>query len=102
MPTIKQNNPVRNDRTLGKRVYQKVYQDKRWKRLRQVKFMENPICEKCRERGITTVTQHIHHVKPFDVNSPDLEARAFDYDNLISLCVECHNKMHRGSNIEFR
>lgn len=70
--------------------------------LRAEKMRTSPLCERCRAEGKTVPTQHIHHIVPFDVNAPDLEARAFDYDNLISLCVECHSKEHGGTKVERR
>jgi 5-methylcytosine-specific restriction enzyme A len=97
MPTI--NLPKRRPRpkTYNKAVYQDVYQDPRWRRLRDQKLMDNPICELCEMKGRVTQTEEIHHIKPFEISKgrEELELLAFDYDNLISLCIPCHKEEHR-------
>ena len=91
MPTIKL---VKSHRqvTVNKKEYQKVYNCRRWKELRAAKFADNPVCEECAKEGRTTPTKEIHHIKPFEIDN-DLSL-AYDYDNLISLCVECHKQAH--------
>ena len=81
------------ERTFNKSAYQKVYQDKRWKRLRKSKLRGNPLCEDCERVGKVSITEEVHHIKPFDITG-DYELLAFDYDNLMSLCKECHHKKH--------
>ena len=34
--------------------------------------------------------QNVHHIQPIDLR-PDL---ALNIDNLITLCIDCHNKVH--------
>lgn len=80
-----------------KKERQKVYQDKRWKTLRALKIQNNPLCEKCYEEGRITPAHDVHHIKSFCVRgiSPEeKEKRAFDYNNLKSLCRDCHIKIH--------
>jgi 5-methylcytosine-specific restriction protein A len=92
MPTIKlikSKRPV----TVNKKEYQKVYNTRRWKDLRAAKIRNNPVCEECARQGKTTPTKEIHHIKPFEIDN-DLSL-AYDYDNLISLCVECHKQAHK-------
>jgi 5-methylcytosine-specific restriction protein A len=86
--------------TINKKEYQKIYNTPRWKKLRRLKLQNNPICEKCWERGIVTPTEEIHHIVPF---IQDIEM-AFDYDNLIALCVECHKEAHKNihEGVEYR
>ena len=91
MPTIKLPKSRRQP-TYNKAQYQKVYNTPRWKRLRAEKFAANPVCEVCAAKGIARLTEEIHHIVPFEIDN-DLSL-AYDYDNLISLCVECHKKMH--------
>lgn len=85
---VKSKKPV----TVNKREYQKVYNTKRWKTLRALKIADNPVCEECEKEGRTTPTQEIHHIKPFEING-DMSL-AYDYDNLISLCIEHHKQAH--------
>jgi 5-methylcytosine-specific restriction protein A len=58
----------------------------RWKRLRLLKLGHDPLCEDCREHGVTEPAAQVHHMIPV-AERPDL---AFDRDNLRSLCTTCH------------
>jgi 5-methylcytosine-specific restriction protein A len=91
MPTIKLSKTKRRP-TYNKAGYQKVYNTPRWKRLRAEKVANNPVCELCAAKGITRVVEEVHHLVPFEIDN-DLSL-AYDYDNLISLCVECHKQLH--------
>lgn len=97
MPTICLGKKKPRQRTLNKQLYQDIYQDPRWKRLRAAKFGVNPLCEKCEEKGKVTLTQEVHHKIPFQTGKTqeEIEALAFDWDNLQSLCVPCHKEADR-------
>jgi 5-methylcytosine-specific restriction enzyme A len=97
LPTIKLSKPRAIVPTTRKREYQHIYQDKRWKRLRSAKMKNNPICERCEALGIVKVTDEVHHKIPFDNGKTfdEVEMLAFDYDNLESLCTECHQSVHK-------
>lgn len=96
MPTINLGTGKARDRTVNKAAYQSIYQDSRWKSLRLQKLKDNPVCELCDLEGKTSPTKEIHHKIPFDISmsQEQIEALAFDYDNLISLCIPCHKKQH--------
>lgn len=74
-----------------------VYNTARWKRLRLVKLRNNPLCEVCEKKGITKMADDVHHIQSFmSVDNPEArKALAFDYDNLMSLCDECHSEIHK-------
>lgn len=74
-----------------------VYNTARWKRLRLVKLRNNPLCEVCEKKGITKMADDVHHIQSFmSVDNPEaIKALAFDYDNLMSLCDECHSEIHK-------
>lgn len=74
-----------------------VYNTARWKRLRLVKLRDNPLCEVCEKKGITKMADDVHHIQSFmSVDDPEArKALAFDYDNLMSLCDECHSEIHK-------
>lgn len=74
-----------------------VYNTARWKRLRLVKLRNNPLCEVCEKKGITKMADDVHHIQSFmSVDDPEArKALAFDYDNLMSLCDECHSEIHK-------
>lgn len=93
MPTINLGNRRKRERTVNKTALQSFYNTPRWKRLRSAKFRDNPLCEICEARGLTSQTQEVHHIVPIDPNHPD-EDFIFDYDNLLSLCYDCHSRLH--------
>lgn len=80
----------------------KYYSSKQWFKLRKAKLMDSPLCEVCSKAGRTTGAEHVHHIRsPFKV--PDNGERAslfYDYDNLMSICSECHGKHHRLEQIK--
>ncbi len=68
----------------------KIYHTKRWQNLRKKKLNNNPICEMCEKNNRITMAVMVHHKTPVKENG-DL---AMDYDNLMSLCRQCHNEIH--------
>lgn len=97
MPTINLPRQKKRDITVSKRSYQKIYQDSAWFRLRRRKLKNNPLCEICETNGKVVQTQEVHHIIPFDygIDEEDKKRLAFDYDNLMSLCIECHKSEHK-------
>ena len=98
MPTIKL--PKRkhdNVRTTRKVKYQDIYQDPRWRAIRDAKKRNNPLCERCEEKGLVTPAKEIHHKIPFDCGrtEEEIEELAFDYDNTKSVCDSCHTEEHK-------
>ena len=83
--------------TTSKKEYQEIYQDKRWRKLRKIKLMNNPLCERCERKGLITPTEEVHHIKPFEQGKTkeEIELLAFDYDNLESCCEPCHEQAHK-------
>jgi 5-methylcytosine-specific restriction protein A len=94
MPSIVLPQRKKRDRTVNKQALQKFYNTPKWKNLRLYKFSQNPVCELCEEKGLTRQTEEIHHVIPIDLQNPD-PSLIFDYDNLLSLCNECHSRLHQ-------
>ncbi len=100
MPTIKKLprriNTATPD-TERRRERHEIYDTQRWRTLRDCKFADQPICERCLERGIVTPADEIHHRVSFMSVPAGSEriALAFDYDNLMSLCRACHQDIHR-------
>jgi len=98
VPTIKLPRQKKRDLTIPKRGYQKIYQNTAWIRLRHRKLRNNPLCEKCEENGKVVLTQEVHHIIPFDfgINDDEKKRLAFDYNNLMSLCIACHKSEHKN------
>jgi len=74
-----------------------VYATTKWRKLRLSKLMDNPLCEVCLAIDIITPAIDIHHIDSF-MNYEGLKRldKAFNYDNLQSLCKECHQKLHNS------
>lgn len=97
MPTIykppknlqKNNNQYDSER-------RKIYNSERWRRLRAWKFASDPLCEMCLKEDKVVPAEDIHHIVSF-MSTDDPEQRiflAYDYENLMSLCKQCHQKVH--------
>lgn len=67
-----------------------------WKQLRNSYIAEFPLCQSCLEKGKITPGKDVHHVISFS-SGKTLEEQlklAYDYDNLMTLCRECHLEKH--------
>ena len=62
-----------------------------WRRIRDRHLAREPLCEMCRERGRFVAATLVHHIKPLG------DGGTHDESNLMSLCVSCHEKIHRRS-----
>jgi 5-methylcytosine-specific restriction endonuclease McrA len=87
--------------------YRRIITGKRWGKLRGLKMLKNAIdnggfCEQCvknyfvggpRPRKATEV----HHIVPIESASTreEMEALAYDENNLMALCSQCHHEAHR-------
>lgn len=75
----------------------RLYNSQRWKKLRDTHLMFNPLCERCLKDGVTTSGAEVHHVRPISTarTLSEAEQLAFDSTNLMTLCVDCHHKVHQ-------
>ena len=71
--------------------YQQFYNSRELRDLRNYKFaMADGLCELCKKKGIVRACREIHHIVPIEIDY----SKRLDYDNLIALCPDCHNKIH--------
>ncbi|KAA6338638.1 hypothetical protein EZS27_013381 [termite gut metagenome] len=97
MPTIyKPKKKYKREVTDKRAERSDIYNTPQWKRLRNAKYIENPLCERCLEKGIIKPAEHIHHIISFMQTDNQLRRLelAFDYSNLQALCTDCHNEIH--------
>lgn len=66
------------------------WKDKREKILRR----DNYLCQECKRYGRTTAASTVHHIIPLNWCLLFNKALALFSINLVSLCDQCHNKMH--------
>ena len=81
-----------------------IYNSREWKELRRAKLRAQPLCEKCladgRAAGVAggwiRSAHCVHHITPIETAATMEEMRrlAFNPANLMSLCDDCHHKIH--------
>ena len=99
MPTINKPKKKYNRKKHGlqKLIQQHVYSTARWVNVRKAYVMEHPLCGRCLSEGRTKETEEVHHIIPLKTCNGDLNyllQLAFDYDNLMSVCCQCHEDIH--------
>lgn len=103
MPTINKTPVVpkrkRTVKMMPDRTYKawKLYNTDRWRKMRQSKLMETPLCEVCSSRGLVVLADSVHHINEIlnGENELEMQSIAYDYNNLLSICSTCHNRYHR-------
>lgn len=94
MPYLKKPNK-QPPRTFNREERQKIYQSTKWKELRLAKLMQQPLCELCLAKDIIKPVEDIHHIDSFmNYTGTKRLSKAFDFNNLMSICKECHAKEH--------
>ena len=78
--------------TIAKKARHKIYNNRRWRKVRLLKLTNDPLCEMCLKEGIITSADAIHHIIPIDIDV----SLAYEYTNLMSICHECHGKIHQS------
>ena len=67
------------------------YHTKQWQNIRERALKRDGYkCRECARFGKIRPATQVHHIKPIE-EAPELK---LDMDNLISLCMACHNKKH--------
>ncbi len=97
MPTI--NKPKNKTRYVkhGKDAeIRKIYNTTQWRKLRAAYLLEHPLCEDCLDRDEVREAVEVHHVRPISTgyDTDQMKTIAYDADNLVALCAECHHKRH--------
>lgn len=70
----------------------RLYDTPKWKKKRhRINRDSGYMCELCLRKGIRASAEAVHHIVPLEC-SDTLKLK--DY-NLISLCWQCHEKMHK-------
>lgn len=71
----------------------KFYSSPEWKRLRgEIVLRDKSICQKC---GILILSKpNVHHIKHLNPNNIDDVNVSLNPSNLMTVCEDCHNKIH--------
>ena len=92
-PKCKQESNKDYDTNIRAKDRKKIYNDKKWLDIREVALLRDSLlCQECLRKGIYTEAKIVHHI----VELKDDVTKAYDLDNLESVCVACHNKEHKG------
>jgi len=69
----------------------RFYKSKQWELVRDAVLRRDGYsCQLCKRYGRMVGARHVHHIYPFE----DYPEYALKRWNLISLCQQCHNRMH--------
>lgn len=96
MPTI--NLPMRKTQDKSNNlIYKLVYNTRLWRKIRLNYLMQNPLCEICLDNGKIIGANEVHHINPISNATSEMEIKrlGFNTENLMSLCSECHNNIHK-------
>lgn len=76
--------------------YIKLIHSKKWVKLRNIYLSRHPLCEICRRSERLRPATEVHHKKPIETGYTyaDKERLAYDVNNLMALCSECHRNEH--------
>ena len=76
--------------------WNKYYQNRQWKLLRDYYMSLHPICADCAIEGRSVPADECHHKVPFSTGETETEKMQLllDPDNLVALCRSCHLKRH--------
>lgn len=88
---MQQANRISNRKYNKKRnpKYFKFYNSKQWKKLSKKRLIFDGFkCVKCGK-----VASEVHHIKP--IQAEEGWSLRYDFGNLQSLCLRCHNKAHK-------
>lgn len=81
----------------GRKIVNKFYQSKAWRRFTREHRIIEPLCRECKKDGIITPAYCTDHIKPINpLDSYDTMngryGEPLDHDNAQSLCESCHAK----------
>ncbi len=72
--------------------HKKFYKSKEWKRLREyILKRDNYMCAECIKVDKVTTCNTVHHL----VEIREDFSKALDESNLVTICHDCHNKIHK-------
>lgn len=72
--------------------YRKFYKSVQWRIVRDyILKRDNYICQDCIKDNKITICNTVHHI----IEVKEDYSKALDENNLITLCADCHNKVHK-------
>lgn len=79
------------------KTYNRLINCQKWRNIRNEYLCANPLCERCKEQGIVTIAECVHHITPVEDGRSveEMELLAYNRNNLMSLCFSCHEAIHK-------
>ncbi|XOQ58032.1 MAG: Putative HNH endonuclease [Lactobacillus delbrueckii] len=78
------------------------YRSASWRSIRQqVLQRDMHLCQICKAEGRYTLGDTVHHIEPLRKTGDD-SYKAFSMDNLITVCRQCHNRLHREKGMKLQ
>ena len=77
--------------------WNKYYQNKKYKKLRDWYMREHCLCQDCLFNGRSVPATELHHIRPISTGQTEEERMQLLMDwenNWVALCSECHDKRH--------
>jgi 5-methylcytosine-specific restriction protein A len=85
---VKQRNREHDARRRTAQPWRALYKTARWLHLREAQLRDEPLCQRCKARGVVREATVVHH-KEAHKGDPVL---FFDAGNLASSCKPCHDR----------
>lgn len=90
----KKEKSTQHNQTDMRKLRQDAYNQTSWRKLRTTYLKQHPLCEECLKTGKVTPASSVHHIKtPFSKGEVN-QFLLLDYNNLESVCHECHAEIH--------
>lgn len=77
-------------------INQEFYHSKAWSDCRNAYIAQHPLCERCEAKGLIVPAEIVHHKIHLTEDNYRDPSIALNFDNLESVCRDCHNKEHFG------
>lgn len=74
--------------------YNKIIHSSKWQKLSRELKQRYPLCQVCGER-LSQAVHHIDNLERYNYNPDLMMEKAFDLNNLLCVCNQCHSKLHK-------
>lgn len=80
---------------MTRNTFESFYKSKTWQRV-QADYMktQDHLCERCKAKGLFVPAKIVHHKEHLNFENVYDWSKAYSFDNLEALCLDCHNKEH--------
>jgi len=87
---------------MAKALDNNFYRSSEWLSVRDTYRTAHPLCEICLQQGIYTPADIVHHKKQLTAKNYKDASISLNPANLQSVCLKCHNQIHKKNNSKRR